>query len=309
MSFFKNFSILPYKFDELSTNSKIVTNILTSAKFLNLFPEKSNNFYVDYIVKDGEKPEHIADRVYGKSTYHWIILMSNQIYNPYFDWPLSDHELEEYILNKYKGIAIFFDCVGESSSNFTINNSTNKLNTQKSNFVINNTITQNQNITTVTGKILEWDATYRKLIVDDIEGGMFNENFDIFSTNIDGVTFKIRPRKIVLDNTQAVNHFVDDFNNYLDPYGKINYYEYDDNKIFVKSNVFYNNESGLPNEFTTGATGSNDFMLNKYVNGTQSNVITNRRYEEIENQIKRTIKILKPEYAEIVVKQIENIFK
>ena len=134
-------------------------------------------------------------------------------------------------------------------------------------------------------------------------------SFDITSSNVDNVVFEISPRKIVLDNRESVHHFVDDFNNYLDPYGKINYYEYDDNKVFVKNNIFYNNKSGLPNSSTTGITGTNDFILNKYINGSQTNVVTNRRYEEIENQIKRTVKILKPEYAEVLVKQIENIFK
>jgi hypothetical protein len=309
MSFFNKFPLLAYKFDTSKITAKLAVNITNSVKFIDLFPEKSDKCYVDYIVKDGEKPEHIAHRIYGRADYHWVILMSNQIYNPYFDWPLSDAELQEYVADKYKGTAIFFDCIGGESTNFYIDGTQTLLNVQKSNFVPGNTISQIQSSnTTVTATILEWDATYRKLVVDDVSGGMFVTGTKITSNNIDGKTFYATPKKVVIENTEAVHHFVDDFNNILDPYGKINYYEYDDNKIFVTQNIFYNNESGIPSSFTTGITGTNDFILNKYINGSQTNTITNRKNEEIENNIKRTVKILKPEYAIQVIKDMENVF-
>lgn len=312
MSFFNNFSVLPYKFDATRLDSKVVVNIMTSAKFKDIFPERSNKCYIDYILKDGEKPEHIAERVYRRPDYHWIVLLSNLVYNPYFDWPMSSSELEAYVGKKYPGVALFYNCIGSEATRFFQSTSeTPLLPEEKSHFIVGKTLTQVQTDTntTVTATIIEWNPTYRKLVVDNVDGGAFSTLYDTLSLNVDDIEFRARPRKIVQENSQALKHFVDDFNNYLDPYAKINYYEYDDNKTYARQNIFYNNDDGIPTSSTIGVTGTNDFMLNKYINGSQSNTITNYVYEEIENDIKRQIKILRPEYIPNILKQIGILFR
>jgi hypothetical protein len=308
MTYFINYPSSYYSFGK-NSNVELAINLLVSAKFRDLFPERSNKSYVDYIVKDGEKPEHIADRVYGRPDYHWIILLSNQIYNPYFDWPMSSAELDLYIDSKYPGIAMFFDCVGTEATQFKIYQTQTLLPQSKSSFIRGNTVSQVQGSRTVTGKIIDWDPTFRKLIVDEIEGGAFNTSNIITSTNIDNIIFEATPKKEVLQNTDSIHHFVDDFNNYIDPYARINYYEYDDHKIFSQKNIFYNNSNGLPTSSTVGLTGTNDFMLNKYINGTQRNAITNRMFETIENDNRRTIKVLREEYIGTLTNQIETLFQ
>jgi hypothetical protein len=309
MSFFNKFSTIPYKFDLQQNNVAAAVNLLTSAKFLDTFPERSNKCYVDYLVKDGEKPEHISQRVYQRPDYHWIVLMSNKIYNPYYDWPMSSQDLDEYIYIKYPGVAIFYDCVGTEATQFYRNGTNTLLTSFKSHFVVGNTLKQTQGNKVITGKIVEWDPTFRKLVVDEVEGGVFKLSFDTVSSNADGVEFKATPKKIVDYNADSVHHFIDDFNNYLDPYAKINYYEYDDNRIYATKSVFYNNKDGLPNSQSTGLTGVNDFILNKYINGSQNNTVTNRMNEEMENDFKRNVKILRPEYVPPIVKQFEKMFK
>jgi hypothetical protein len=311
MAFFKNFPLTIYNFNSSSSSTNEAVNVLVSAKIIDIMPERSNKCYLDYIVRDGEKPEHIANRIYKRSDYHWIVIMSNRIYNPYFDWPLSVSELDDYVAKKYPGTAIFFDCIGTDSTEFKIVNSDRYLTEDKSYFVVGNTLTQTRGNSTVTGTIKSWDPTFRRVIVDDIQGGIFTDDgdFKCTSTNIDGVEFELDPKKVILYNSDSVHHFVDDFNNNLDPYGKINYYEYNDNKIYVKKNIFYDNSS-LPKRNSTdvGQQGTNDFMLNKYINGTQNNTITNRMYENMQNDIKRKIKILKPEFIDPIIKKIETIF-
>lgn len=281
-------------------------NITSSVKIVDLFPERSSLAYVDYIVQDGEKPEHIAHRVYGKSDYHWIVLHSNQIVDPFFDWPKSSVELENHIKIQYPGIAMFFDPIGIPA--FKIGSSTSKLPPQKSHFVNGEMISQIQNSLTITGNILRWDPTLRKLEVTDTSSGAFLTTKDVYSTNPDGIDITTRPSKIVYDNAESLHHFVDDFGNILDPYGKINYYEYDDRKVYSTSNVFVGNSDGLPT--ATGATSTNDFALNKYINGgSQAGVITNRMYENDFNDKKRKIKILKVEYVEKLANQLAKAFQ
>ena len=61
---------------------------------------KSLVFY-QYDIRDGETPEIIASKLYGDSGYHWIILLANDIVNPYYDWPMSYENLINTIRKKY----------------------------------------------------------------------------------------------------------------------------------------------------------------------------------------------------------------
>ena len=57
--------------------------------------------YDYYDIKDGETPELLADKLYGTSDYHWIIMLANNRYDYVADWPLPYMALQEYINNKY----------------------------------------------------------------------------------------------------------------------------------------------------------------------------------------------------------------
>ena len=59
-------------------------------------------YYKRYTVTDSDRPDLIAEKIYGDADYDWIILLANNIINPYFDWPMSTPVLEDYIANKYE---------------------------------------------------------------------------------------------------------------------------------------------------------------------------------------------------------------
>ena len=46
-------------------------------------------YYKRYTVTDSDRPDLIAEKIYGDADYDWIILLANNIINPYFDWPMS----------------------------------------------------------------------------------------------------------------------------------------------------------------------------------------------------------------------------
>ena len=63
---------------------------------------RSGAFLFDnYDVVDGERPEDIAFKYYGDPEYHWIILMTNNITDRYYQWPLSQPQFQEYLKDKY----------------------------------------------------------------------------------------------------------------------------------------------------------------------------------------------------------------
>lgn len=62
---------------------------------------KEETLYEQYFVKNGQRPDQISYNLYGDEQYYWVILQINEITDYYSQWPLSQYELDEYILKKY----------------------------------------------------------------------------------------------------------------------------------------------------------------------------------------------------------------
>lgn len=58
-------------------------------------------YYQKYSIKDGDRPDTIANDLYGNPFYDWAIILTNNIINPLFNWPMSEYELRKYIEQKY----------------------------------------------------------------------------------------------------------------------------------------------------------------------------------------------------------------
>ena len=43
----------------------------------------------------------ISQEIYGSSTFHWILLLFNEITNTYYGWPLSRRNFQTYVVDKY----------------------------------------------------------------------------------------------------------------------------------------------------------------------------------------------------------------
>lgn len=99
--YFSNFGKIEYNFENSSTNFQFVTNILSRSVFLKEIVDNAAVYY-EYQIKENETAEIIADKYYGDATRHWIILLFNQVINPFYEFPLTPKELQNYIEKKYK---------------------------------------------------------------------------------------------------------------------------------------------------------------------------------------------------------------
>ena len=97
--YFAHFPIIPY--DSVGDfNFKVVTNLLKRVAVRTKV--KSNTLYFDtYDVKEGERPEDIADKLYGDPELHWVVLMVNDITDRYHQWPMSGPLFIQYLNDKY----------------------------------------------------------------------------------------------------------------------------------------------------------------------------------------------------------------
>jgi hypothetical protein len=59
-------------------------------------------YFQKYRIADFEQPWFIAEQVYGSPYYDWVLLLTNNIVNPLFDWPMESNTLRKYIEGKYE---------------------------------------------------------------------------------------------------------------------------------------------------------------------------------------------------------------
>jgi hypothetical protein len=100
MKYFESFPGTIYTFDKNTLNNQVVTNILARSTFLREVANNTSLAY-EYNVKETDTPEIIAHKLYGDAYRSWIILLYNQIINPFYDFPLTTDALDSYIQNKY----------------------------------------------------------------------------------------------------------------------------------------------------------------------------------------------------------------
>ena len=81
-------------------NEKLVTDLMTRVKVREKIIDEAS-LYDNYDVPSGERPEDTAFKHFGSSEYHWIILLTNNITDRYYGWPLSEQDFETYITDKY----------------------------------------------------------------------------------------------------------------------------------------------------------------------------------------------------------------
>ena len=92
---FYNFSSRPLDSDYL-----LVKNIWRRAQILVEYKSQVTLF-TEENVRDGERPEDVASRLYRNPFYNWTILVINDITDVYSQWPKSVSQLQEFINDKY----------------------------------------------------------------------------------------------------------------------------------------------------------------------------------------------------------------
>jgi hypothetical protein len=102
MTYFGYFPLMGY--DVKGTkNFKLVPHILKRVKLRSGI--RSGMFLFDnYDVQDGERPEDVAFKWFDDAGLHWVILMTNNITDRYYEWPMTQPQFQNFIEDKY-GVA------------------------------------------------------------------------------------------------------------------------------------------------------------------------------------------------------------
>jgi len=87
-------------FGIVNYDGKDIKNLYTQIEFDVDYLER--NKLIDYYrVKDGETPDRVADYFYNDKRLYWLVLKLNGMNDYFYDWPMSDKELKEFMDEYY----------------------------------------------------------------------------------------------------------------------------------------------------------------------------------------------------------------
>lgn len=101
------FSLLPnLEFSQQRTKYRFTDQEFVIAKNIFRTIQINNSGYATELfrevqIKDGARPDALANALYGDPQYDWVILITNKIINLQTDWVLSSAEFEKFIFKKY----------------------------------------------------------------------------------------------------------------------------------------------------------------------------------------------------------------
>lgn len=88
-------------FDPVEYNGVKITNIFKNYK--KYFDEVADNFILkEYKIKGNPRPELLSHNIYGNVNHYWVILMLNNIYDPFHGWIKSQEQIHSSSIQKYK---------------------------------------------------------------------------------------------------------------------------------------------------------------------------------------------------------------
>lgn len=92
-NYFANYPVITYRglnIRNLMLNAQVVKGVLSKTSVV--YP---------YTLEEGDTPTMIAYDYYGSVDYVWLVLMSNNMIDPYTDWYKSQLDFAAYIDKKY----------------------------------------------------------------------------------------------------------------------------------------------------------------------------------------------------------------
>lgn len=91
----------PLSHKNSSTDFIVIKNIFRRVKLLDYLKDATSLFN-KFVIGDGDRPDTIAEILYGDSRLDYIVILVAGITNINHEWPLQDYQVYNYALSKYK---------------------------------------------------------------------------------------------------------------------------------------------------------------------------------------------------------------
>lgn len=102
--YFRGFKLIPYV---LQNEDLEVLDFLHRWKIAAAVRDNISS-YSFWTVRDSDSLRGIAKTLYGSEHYYWVIMMMNDMVDPFYDWPLNETSLRKHVIDHY-GIENIYD--------------------------------------------------------------------------------------------------------------------------------------------------------------------------------------------------------
>lgn len=283
-NYFDKFPQIPYSIgrtDDKVAQFQLATNIMVRVRVLVEALDRVFNYY-EYVVKDGETPEILAEKVYGDPEAHWLILLTNNITDPVYDWPLRNDVFDKYLISKYGSMETakttyhHYEIVYRTYDTLTFSDTFTRIHTSQN--PVSNVIIQNRGLGLANG-FITISSDYG---IGGNIGYTVNANGGLQSVTIyNGGSYISAPNlSIGSANTST--------------------------PVLVAYCASGNTWSSLPDDVGSYTSQTiNGRVVNTYL--PYRNKVTNYDWEFEENERKRNIKLIKPDYYSSIVNEFNSL--
>ena len=248
----------------------------------------------NYYYKDGDTPEKLATKFYNDPELHWVIILYNTAFDPFYSFPLSRNSFREFLDKKYEGQALFLSPLGESQTPMFTNETTalkpgEKISTRYY-LQIGSMSVEKFNSTTQHAIVKRVDNQLSKIETSKHVGPLFQVD-DVIARRSTILDTKYRSQVTrAVAALDALHHFELAVEN-------------KEVGIMLDPLRFAPEADGTQPEWS-GYYGS---LLQNYTDGDNSYVITNRQYETRLNESRMKIRIPKKSVVQKVIEEFETL--
>jgi hypothetical protein len=307
-----------------------ITNITARFSFERTLKENSSIFY-SYDIKDGDTPEIIARKFYDNSERHWIVLLFNDMIDPQFDWPMDERTLNEFIDSKYNYHYNFYrtninylstrilqasvnapiissllkeTINGRMLADITNDSSVSSSDSLKMNNYANNGFANSSNT-------LQEDTYIRDVLIPTIQSNHIkysslygSPNYDS-NTSTDLIVFDDSTANLTFQSGRGLAWAKTKIHSFYKVITETTFDKTSIQKIEVDAKTYANDtimQTGTNQSYQLGDNTSVNITINKETK-------TYFDYELEENEKKRSIKLVKPEFIPEIEKEFKKVIK
>lgn len=99
MFYFTKFPTVEY--DPTGQNAPVLATDITRRFKISDIVKDRRLVYYEYDIRDDDRPDIMAEKYYGDSRLDWLFFIVNQIYDPFYQWPLNQQQMDAYLRSKY----------------------------------------------------------------------------------------------------------------------------------------------------------------------------------------------------------------
>lgn len=292
MSYFQNFKKMYYSLSKGKNDLKLVPNMFSKSVFMKDALQNSNLLF-KYSLKDGERPEDIAFKMYNDASKHWIILLANDIMDPQYDWVMGQNHFRDFIDKKYSSIRLQLD----------------KTETYTTNYIDDEIVYQggeSLSDSSTSATVVSYDSTDKILTVKSAQNQLANSEY------ITGVSSNVSHKIVgIMYNNDGYEWASNTIHHYQVTESKFNSYDrIVTTDTYTVSAKDYDQTNHTVYDKDTLTTTTDTYSLSDGTTLTikkQIAPVTCYDYEDQLNESKREIKIPRAEFAGRIEEQFKQL--